>query len=497
MTEVNVLIVGKDSWKDKYNIPQYIHINQSNEIVGKKISAPDVVILDRNIIREELEQLLEVTKSYCLFVTENASVDSVTRELLQRKMGKRLYTGDLNEFFNQDVQFFYPNPYGEKFNSNFLQVNQLFDGEVVYKGRYNLELTGSFGKDFRQIAYWKNNIPISKGQTLDLYFEHAKTDDVQVKLRIVMFGSGSVDTIENEWIFDDEQLKDVVRIKNDKAEGMIYASVLAKGEGKLNIYSLHDRYSRDDWGYFLPGGKRYTTTAGEEIFAYFEPGDFKPPLCFYFSGFKTQEGFEGYYMMKKMGCPFVLIAEARLEGGAFYIGDSEYEELMVSIIKKYMKRMRVKADGVIFSGASMGTVASLYYGCDIRPNTLILAKPLVNLGNVARNETLVRVGTFSNSLEVVLKNYGNLSDKSLDLLNQRFWDKFDKADWSKTKFIIAYLYEDDYDTSAYADILSHINSEGVQVYGKGIHGRHTDNTAAVFEWFKQHYAKVLREDFGR
>ncbi len=33
----------------------------------------------------------------------------------------------------------------------------------------------------------------------------------------------------------------------------------------------------------------------------------KPPLNVYFSGYRTAEGFEGYYMMKRMNAPFFMI----------------------------------------------------------------------------------------------------------------------------------------------------------------------------------------------
>ena len=44
----------------------------------------------------------------------------------------------------------------------------------------------------------------------------------------------------------------------------------------------------------------------------FHPGDLKPPLNVYFSGYRTAEGFEGYFMMKRMNAP-----ATALVGGAF------------------------------------------------------------------------------------------------------------------------------------------------------------------------------------
>ena len=56
---------------------------------------------------------------------------------------------------------------------------------------------------------------------------------------------------------------------------------------------------------------------------YLEKGEIcKPPLAVYFSGYRTQEGFEGYYMMKALDVLFILITDPRSEGGAFYLGDN-------------------------------------------------------------------------------------------------------------------------------------------------------------------------------
>lgn len=151
----------------------------------------------------------------------------------------------------------------------------------------------------------------------------------------------------------------------------------------------------------------------------------------------------------------------------------------------------------VLSGASMGTFGSLYYGSKLSPHALLLAKPLANMGNVARNERILRAGGFATSLDILMKNYDNLSDEAIEQLNNRMWDRFDSADWSQTKFIISYLYEDDYDPDGYPSILLHLKSSGVEVYGKGSHGRHTDNSANVMAWFKSQYNNLLHDDFSR
>ena len=179
------------------------------------------------------------------------------------------------------------------------------------------------------------------------------------------------------------------------------------------------------------------------------------------------------------------------------MGPPEYERQYVDMIHKYMEELGFTADQVVLSGLSMGTYGALYYGCDIRPHAVILGKPLASIGNVAANEKYLRPGGFPTSLDVLRYQCGSLEEDAIERLNRKFWDKFDAVDWGDSKFIISYMLEDDYDMDAYHKLLSHLKSEGVQIYGKGIHGRHNDNTNAIVNWFVTQYRKILQEDFGR
>lgn len=316
-------------------------------------------------------------------------------------------------------------------------------------------------------------------------------------MTITSYAIGSISQVLNQWEFTESDLGNVIQIQGGTVDGWLFISLNAKGQGGLQIIALHDRYSRGKHGYFLPGGERYVTSGREEVFCYFDPGDLKPPLNVYFSGYKRAQGFEGYYMMKGMGSPFLLLSEPRLEGGGFYMGTPEYENLFADIITNHMTELGFTYDQVIISGLSMGAFGALYYACDIRPHAVIVGKPLASVGNVAANEKYLRPGGFPTSLDVLRYQCGSLEEDAIERLNRKFWDKFDAVDWGDSKFIISYMLEDDYDMDAYHKLLSHLKSEGVQIYGKGIHGRHNDNTNAIVNWFVTQYRKILQEDFGR
>lgn len=492
-------MVGNENWADTYRIPETVTLDWLDQMTQPPGTIMDLVILDREITSEEQKILQEITRGYCLFATERVEMQEnpVTKHFFEGKMGQYLYTEDIQTFLEQEVKNYYPNPYGENFSPVSLTVSPFFAGTISCSGNFHMLLEGNFGSEFSQIAYWKHNIPVFEDQAIDLYLEYEKTGTVEIKLKMIQFINGSIGQLQRVWEFDESQLKDVVRIDNDGAYGPVSASIQAKGEGSLKIISLHDRHSRRGHGFFLPGGQRLVSQKGEEVFEYFEKGDQKPPLAVYFSGYRSQEGFEGYYMMRSFGCPFLLLTDPRSEGGAFYVGDDDFEYMILKEIREKTKELGFSENDVILSGASMGTYGSLYYGSRLRPHALLLAKPLANMGNVARNERILRAGGFPTSLDILMKNYDSLDEDAIHAFNDRLWERFDLADWTHTKFIISYLYEDDYDPDGYQSILAHLKSKGVEVYGKGTHGRHTDNSAAVMAWFKSQYKKLLEEDFQR
>lgn len=200
-------------------------------------------------------------------------------------------------------------------------------------------------------------------------------------------------------------------------------------------------------------------------------------------------------MMRGMQHPFLLIAEARLEGGNIYIGSEEYESALENILLEHMKKLGFKNSDVILSGISMGTFGALYYGCKIRPNTILMGKPLASFGDIADNERLKTPDGSHSWLDVLHKEYGSLGRGAVKQMNDRFWDLFDNTDWSGTRFAVAYMIEDELDGNAYENLQSHLKDAGARIYGKGLHGRHNDDTRGVVRWFASQYREIIARDF--
>ena len=497
MNSVKLLQIGEEDLSLIYEVHGSVKYKYVPKLVEGFKKPFDVVIVSKKLDAVEVNILADISKAYCVFYTEDTVISDRMKKLFERKRAAVITNDNLAEFLRLEVRDYFTKSYGEKCKMTQIAVGEGFSGNVKWTGNYRVELEGYFGDEMRQIAYWRNNIPIFKEQAIDFWLEYDKEGDVEIGLKITQFVSGTVSCMQNEWYFTEDELGEVVTISNEKENGPVFISLFAKGEGRLYIRALHDRHSRRGKGAFIPGGERYVTSEREEIFAYFDPGDLKPPLNVYFSGYKTQQGFEGYNMLRRLGAPFLLITEPRLEGGAFYMGSDEYEDMMRNIIQKYIDELGFKNKDVIFSGLSMGTYGALYYGCDINPHALIIGKPLASIGNVAENEKLSRPGGFPTSIDVLGFNQRGTSPSAVYRLNRRFWDKFEASDWKNTKFVVSYMIEDDYDMDAYKRILSAIKSEGTGIYGKGIHGRHNDNTAAIVAWFLEQYKDVLEKDFGR
>lgn len=499
MDKINILQLGGTPVSECFELPKeaaLTYIERAALWPKKEDMSPDVVFLFRAPGPNELRDLQVITKAYTLFYDEKINVNDDLADFFSTKLAKAMSEDEFAAFINDRLKYYFHTSYGEKLGINLFGVAEGFKGKVSWIGNYRLVLDSDFGEEFKQVAYWRRNIPISSGQTLDVVLEYDHTPGVEIRFKAVQFQSGSICNIVNEWLFSEEQLKDIVHISNEGMNGTIFYSIQAKGKGTLKLGGIHERYSRIDEGIFIPGGERYVAESGEELFCYFDPGDYKPPFSVFFSGYKTKQGFEGLNLMRKKGKPFLLISEAQLEGGAFYMGSTKYEKMIVDVIRSYIRKLNFKSKDVIMAGISMGTFGATYYGCDILPGAIILGKPLFSIGNVAANERINRPGGFPTSVDLLLYLYGSTGEEAREKLNARFWDKFDKTDWHNTKFVVSYMYEDDYDSGAYSKFLSHISTSGVSVSGKGIHGRHNDDTNGIVEWFNRQYDKLI-EDFER
>ena len=496
MHTINVLQFGPDNFSKQYELYGGCVWHYETEVDFEKPFVYDMVILDRAITEEEKLYIYKAVRPYRMFYLDDIEQNEDTEWIIKSRMAKPIRRAELDTFLVEMPRLYFSYAYGEKYDPRDISIAQGFEGSIKWNGYTGIVLEGNFGHELSQVAYWRINLPLDH-TAVEFWLEYKKQGDIEISLEVTLFVSGSISEIQEQWEFSEEELENVVWCHNKGNKGSFFVSLKAKGKGTLEIIALHDRHSREGQGNFLPGGDRYVTSDREEVFFYFDPMDMKPPLNIYFSGYKTMEGYEGTHMFERMDSPYLLISESRLEGGGFYLGSPEYERLIEEKIRYYMDYLGFTREQVNMSGLSMGTFGAMYYGSKIMPHAILLGKPLASLGDIADNERVSRPGGFPTSLDVIWKNYESIDKEDLVSANDRFWNQFDRADWGKTKFAVAYMIEDDYDGTAYRQLLEHLVSDGVTVYGKGLHGRHNDDTPGIVGWFKNQYDSIMRNDFGR
>ncbi|MCD8379751.1 MAG: accessory Sec system protein Asp2 [Lachnospiraceae bacterium] len=501
--QIQVLQTGDENWEEKYSIPQEIswhYINLNTQLPSEKEEGRtfDVVLLEGEVNPDRLSFLRKAGRPYTYFLTENLVMTGVLKRLLADKKARKIRVQDIQQFIERIPFAYYPGQEGRKIGIREMEISKPFVSNAEYDGNRAVRLSIDTEGRNRQVLFLKYNISfnIYAERGMELWPEYSAEGSIALQFKIKLFKRGMADELLWSRTAEEKDFEKPLRI-SEKDAGYLTVQILARGAGRLEIGPFHFRSSRAGAGQFLPGGQRHAARDRGEVLSYFDPGDRKPPLIVYFSGYRTAEGFEGNGIMRGLGTPFLLLGDPRLEGGGFYLGERDYEEKIVSIIRDTMNSLRFDSNQLILSGLSMGTFGAVYYGCTLSPHAIVIGKPLMNLGTVAANERRLRPGGFPTSLDVLRMATGGIGTEQEDMLNRRLWNKFDLADFKDTIFSVAYMFQDDYDSGAYQDILTHLEEKGISIVGKGLEGRHNDNTAGIVSWFLSQLRRILRQDFYR
>ncbi|MGX7043240.1 accessory Sec system protein Asp2 [Leuconostoc holzapfelii] len=454
---------------------------------------PSVLLLTEISTIAELEAIMALVDPYRIVVDIKEAEEDVTRrQQLKSHFASYLDFSNKENVIYQLTKYFYFAQYGDRIRIEMLHISPDFYHDVTYFGSSEIDISGEFGQSYQSVASWQFNAIAEPRFNHEYWLEHTIDETLEAELVVRLLTTDSLKIVDSWTVNLKNQVKPIVIASDLATEYYLSFTIRVKGYGKLSLGSLHHRRSRLDFGQFLVGGQRLVDQKSEEIMTYFYPGNLKPPLNVYFSGYRTAEGFEGFPMMKKLRQPFILIADPRLEGGAFYIGSPEMEAKIIKVIRDQLADLGFSSEQLILSGLSMGTFGALYYASNLEPGAVIVGKPLANLGNIAANGVFLRPGEFGTASDLLLQNTGGTTSKHVDMLNQRFWHKFSKTPFNHTTFAIAYMRDDDYDQTAYDDLLETLGNSRAMVIGKGISGRHNDNTGEIIEWFLNQYQRIIK-----
>ena len=504
--DYKILQIGIDNWAHHYEIPEnmdWYYFCPNSPLALRKMMEMEGITSFHAILIEDGQYLSDLLpfihhiEPYTLFYDQDfQTTDLGILDLLKKRCAQTADFSDPQQLLNDLSTSLFGGGYGDKLFPYSIQVNPSFEGAISYQGFEHVTLEGNFGDDFQQLAYWSYNVLVGKNLPIELWLEYEKQGDCEFRLVIRKIWDGSVDDFFEEEVYSEADLAKAIILDSKNANYFLFVSIEGRGNGKLQLGNLHKRWSRKQFGKFVLGGNIIHDSKRDEINYFFHPGDFKPPLAVYFAGFRPAEGFEGYWMMKNLGCPFLLFSDPRLQGGAFYLGSDELENKVKQTIQYYLDYLGLTSKDLILSGLSMGTFPSLYYGASFEPHAIIVGKPLANIGTIARRGRLEAPGVFDTSFDILRHQTGGISSQHMLQLDQRFWKVFKQADFSMTTFGLSYMKDEDMDSQAYEQLVSHLCNTGAKILSRGTVGRHNDDTNTNVLWFLHFYNMVL-EDFGR
>lgn len=397
-----------------------------------------------------------------------------------------------------DAQY-WPSGYDE------LDLVQRYLIRPIHYGNREIHLKGHFGDELIPVLNWQQNLVYDKDKVIEVWPEFRTEGDVTLEYTFRLVSLNPEEGVLEKIVLSEEELAEPLYLQRRPYTAYISTSVSVKGSGTVHIGAVHKRLSHIEFGHLLLGSHRFVDENREEFFYYFNPGDFKPPLNVYFSGYPEAEGFEAYFLMNQLGAPFLLISDPRIQGGAFYLGSDTYENGIKQVITDTLNQLGFKEDDLILSGLSMGSFSALYYGAQLNPKGINVGKPLVNVGTIAKNMKLLRPNDFETSLDIALSPEHTMTESSqtnTDLkhikdLDDKFWNVFSNSHISDTSIAITYMKNDDYDQSAFEDLLPVLSRHHVHLMNKAVPGRHNDDTSTVVNWFMNFYHILLKDHFGR
>ena len=497
---INVLQLGLTNWAQKYRISDQIKWEfNSLPLISKKDRYSVVIVSGKvNLTGQQWEQLHWLVDPYCVLY-----VPGVEKQLTNE--GKYFLNSQMAQPITEDIQHLIdhlPRRYffgqsGIRIPVSTLMLNRNVETyEYIDSAHLKLDVDT---KKWINIGNYRSNLYLNPKRLIKMWLEYQQ-HNVQIRLHgFIQPGGGDGDPLKDNFIIDMDSLMNEIQLPVELHDEPRFASISLeiKGQGQVIIGNLHSRWSREGYGDYIAGGQRLVNEKSrEEIAYYFNPGDLRPPLNVYFSGARSLEGFEAYPTFRKLHTPTILFTDPRLEVGQFYT-TPEMESQIKNVINNVLKKLGFDQSQLIMNGISMGTYPAIRLGSQLGAYMINVAKPIANLGLVARRGRLERPNEFETIYDIDHRLIASFDDSVLDELDEYFWDVFNQQDLTQTRLFIGYMADDDYDNQAIEKLKrSPAVRKAKQFAYKGFPGHHNDSQE-VNKWFLNRLKHVLKDDFNR
>lgn len=141
----------------------------------------------------------------------------------------------------------------------------------------------------------------------------------------------------------------------------------------------------------------------------------------------------------------------------------------------------------------MGAFGALYYATHFKPHTVLLANPIVHLGNLALNEATIHPGKASSILDILQALWPHYSANTANDWNDLLLHRIQTTDWKGTRFAIATMKTETIDGEAYPILTDYLLQKGQpkQLISKEFTSNTDTNRDLLDEWFYAQYTTIL------
>lgn len=491
---MKILQLGAQNWADKYKIPR--EVTWLYNTYSSTVKRYDVVIITEGAqVADNIWKKLQwQVDPYCVLYSPlvEQTLSEVGRSFISLQYARQIVE-DHQELIDRLPTRFFNGQSGMRIPPTKLLLNNPV-GTYTGDGHLTLEINADH---WTNIGSYQHNIYLDPYRHMKFSLEYQRRSNLKVRLRIFEHLSGG-DNLNKPYLLDfstgveEKELP----IKAMAVPRFASVSVEVLGKGKLTLGSLHSRWSRIGYGAYFVGGKRLVDSlTGEDLAYYFNPGDLRPPLHVYFAGARGLEGFEAYPLFRKQHAPTLLFTDPRLAVGQFYTREV-FEDQIKKVILDKLQDLGFNQRQLVLNGISMGTYPAIKLGAQLTPFAINVAKPIANLGWVARRARLSRPDEFATIFDIDRQLIPSLTEERLDQLDREFWQLMKKNDLTKTRLYIGYMENDDYDDLAVKKMRENPAMQKARLFiSQGFPGRHNDNPAVV-QWFVNRLADINKA-FGR
>lgn len=281
-------------------------------------------------------ELLKKLPGNKTLIDNTLTLPLASQNILELKNAQFIEVGDIKALAKDLNQTFYSGQWGFKFTFDNIQFEPYFKGRIEQLGHNYIRFIDQNIQAYQKVANWGGPLGVAGNTLWEIRTEFKRqnpTTDVRLDVSMI---NPYTNEIYYSQSFENDQLNEVLPLKVSEQGAYILVELFIKGNKvELDVGQISLRKARDGRGTLLVGEKEMVDdqSMNEQLYYYFDPGDFKPPLVVYFSGFRLALGVEGANMMRALEAPALIFGEQRILGDLFTLAVKSLNRKLYELFK--------------------------------------------------------------------------------------------------------------------------------------------------------------------